>query len=99
MNWIDENPEKVSKLLVCCALFFSIVFTIIWPVVYVAKYGFTRNGFKSAKSKTECSKGIYTTYKNCSALQKTGRALWDIYSTLYFVWIFILFIFGMVGGM
>ncbi len=69
-----------------------VLFVVLWPIIYLIKYGFTNGfkGFKRTEAKKECSQGIYTTYRNCSGLQKLGRAVWDIYTTLWLIW-FIIF--------
>ena len=66
------------------SLYFIVPLLILlaaWPIIYLIKYGGMRGGFERT-SDEECSQGIYTSYKNCSTLQKIGRGLWDTYSTI-----------------
>ncbi len=69
-----------------------VIFFVAWPIIYLIKYGGISGGFKRT-SDEDCSQGIYTTYQNCSTLQKIGRGLWDTYSTI------ILFIFFMSASL
>ena len=83
-NFVMKNEEIFLQILIAI----GVLFVVLWPIIYFIKYGFTSgfNGFKRTGTKKECSQGIYTTYRNCSGLQKLGRAVWDIYTTLWLIW-------------
>ena len=80
-NFVMKNEEIFLQILIAI----GVLFVVLWPIIYLVKYGFA-NGFKRTGTKKECSQGIYTTYRNCSGLQKLGRAVWDIYTTLWLIW-------------
>ena len=80
-NFVIKNEEIFFWFLIAL----GVLFVVLWPIIYLVKYGFA-NGFKRTGTKKECSQGIYTTYRNCSGLQKLGRAVWDIYTTLWLIW-------------
>ncbi len=80
-NFVIKNEEIFFWFLIAL----GVLFVVLWPIIYLVKYGFT-SGFKRTGTKKECSRGIYTTYRNCSGLQKLGRAVWDIYTTLWLIW-------------
>jgi len=85
MNSIKNFVRKNENILLQILIVIGALFIVLWPIIYLVKYGFT-SGFKRTGTKKECSRGIYTTYRNCSGLQKLGRAVWDIYTTLWLIW-------------
>ena len=97
-EFASRHPIVANSVYIFYYYILPIIFVILWilwPILYFRKYRDNSplfpNGFKRTEPKTECSQGIYTTYKNCSGLQKTGRALWDIYTTVYFLSFFLFF--------